>query len=481
MSEYRPLLAEFDEFAMANGLLSAGTAEAPAVFDMFFRNVPDNGGFAVMAGVDTLIERLLNLSFSEEELTFFKDKGFGEDFLNYFRKFRFSCDVWAIPEGTPVFPNEPIIKVKGPALQALLIETLILNTINFQTLIATKANRVVRAAQGRRVIETGARRAHGYDAALKGARAAYIGGADATTDTAAGMRYGIPLSRSMTHTWVQMFENEYEAFCVYLREHLQDGVLIADTYDTLHSGVPNAIRAFTDVLLPLGLRPKAIMIDSGDMTYLSKRARRMLDASGFPDCAIAVSNSLDETLIRDMLIQGAKIDIFAVGERLLTSQTSPVLNGVYKLSEAFFNGAMQSTIMVSDNVTKITTPCSKKVWRLFDMETGKATADVLTIEDEVIDSTKPYALFDPIFTWKRKLVEGFVARELLVPIIRKGKCVYDRPDLMRIREYCSEQVSTLWEEVVRFENPHGYYVDLSERLWKEKQRLIEYRAGKSTE
>lgn len=432
-----------------------------------------------MAGTDTLIDSLCGLKFSDEELDFLKEKGFGERFLDYFRNFDFSCDVWAVPEGTPVFPNEPIIKVKGPVLQAQLIETVLLNIINFQTLVATKANRVVRSAQGRIVVEDGARRAHGYDAAAEGARAAYIGGVDATSNNAAGMKYGIPFICSMSHTWVQMFEDEYEAFCVYLREHLKDGVLIVDTYDTLRSGVPNAIKAFNSVLLPLGIRPKAIMMDSGDMTYLSKRARRMLDAAGFGDCNIIVSNALDETLIRDMLSQGAKIDSFAVGEKLITSQTSPVFNGVYKLCEAQMNGKMQPTIMVSDNVSKITTPCDKKLWRLFDMENGKAIADVLTLESETIDNSAPFQLFDPIFTWKRKTVDGFVARELLVPVIKNGKCVYSRPGLNKIRGYCSEQVSTLWEEVVRFENPHGYYVDLSEKLWKEKQRLIEYRVGEN--
>ncbi len=478
MVKNRVFLAEFYEYTMANGLISSKTENTPAVFDVFFRNVPDNGGFAVMAGLDTLIESLCDLSFSQEELSFLEKNGFGKAFTDYFRNFKFTCDIWAVPEGTPVFPGEPVLKVKGPILQAQLIETLLLNTINFQTLIATKANRVVRAAQGRSVVEMGARRAHGYDAAVEGARAAYIGGVDGTSNFAAGMKYGIPMINSMTHSWVQMFESEYEAFCVYLREHSGDAVVIADTYDTLRSGVPNAIKAFDDVLLPLGQRPKAIMIDSGDMTYLSKRARRMLDLAGYADCGIIVSNSLDETLIRDMLIQGAKIDAFAVGEKLITSQTSPVFNGVYKICEARINGQMQPAIMVSDNVSKITTPCDKKLWRLFDMESGKAIADVLTLIDENIDSSKPFLLFDPIFTWKRKIVDGFVARELLVPAVKGGKRVYKTPSPAGIRDYCSEQVAALWEEVVRFENPHSYYVDLSERLWSEKQRLIEYRVGK---
>ncbi len=473
-------LAEFCEYVTANGLLSSNAQDNLAVFDVFFRDIPDKGGFAVAAGLDTLIERLCNLKFSDEEISFLEKKGFKGRFSEYLRNFKFSCDVWAIPEGTPVFPGEPVIKVKGPVIEAQLIETILLNTINFQTLIATKANRVVRAAQGRSVIEIGARRAHGYDAAVIAARAAYIGGVDETSNFTAAMKYNIPMLSPMTHSWVQMFESEKEAFSVYLREHPEDAILIVDTYDTLRSGVPNAIKAFDEILLPIGKRPKAIMIDSGDMTYLSKRARRMLDISGYADCGIIVSNSLDETLIQDMLVQGAKIDSFAVGEKLITSQSSPVFNGVYKICETQINKKMQPTIMVSDNVTKITTPCDKKLWRLFDMESGKAIADVLTLNEETIDSSKPFQLFDPIFTWKRKLAEGFVARELLVPIFNCGECVYRRPSLKEIRNYCAEQVSTLWEEVLRFENPHAYYVDLSERLWREKQRLIEYRVGKDS-
>lgn len=479
MIEKRNFLAELCEYAVANGLISSKTYDTTAIFDVFFRDVPDNGGFAIMAGLDTLINHLTDLTFSDEELRLLIELGFEDDFINYFKDFKFSCDVFAVPEGTPIFPNEPIIKVKGPIIQAQLIETLLLNTINFQTLIATKSNRIVRSAEGRSVAEVGARRAHGFDAAIEGSRAAYIGGADATSNFAAGLKYNLPMISPMTHSFVQMFESEYEAFTVYLKEHYKDAVVIVDTYDTLGSGVPNAIKAFDDVLLPEGFRPKAIMIDSGDMTYLSKRARRMLDKAGYADCGIIVSNSLDETLIRDMLIQGAKIDMFAVGEKLVTSQTSPIFNGVYKICEIEINGEMQPAIMVSDNASKITTPCDKKLWRLFDMETGKAIADVLTLIDEDIDSRKPFLLFDPIFTWKKKEVDSFVARELLVPIIEDGKCVYNRPSLKEIRQYCKEQVGTLWEEVVRFENPHIYYVDLSEKLWKEKQRLIEYRVGGS--
>lgn len=476
MKHSESFLADFYELAMANGFLSSQTDKTVAVFDMVFRNVPDNGGFAVMAGVEQLITELSSLSFTEEELAFFEKSGFKKDFIDYFRNFRFSCDVYAVPEGTPIFPGEPIIKVKGPVLQAQLIETLILNTVNFQSLIATKANRIVRAAAGKAVYETGARRAHGYDAALYGARAAYIAGTEASGLYAAGMRFGIPLVSMMTHSWVQMFESEYDAFCAYLHEHTDNGVLVVDTYNTLSCGVPNAIKAFNDVLVPLGKRPGAIVIDSGDITYLSKRARRLLDAAGFPDCEIIASNMLDETIIRDMLIQGAKIDAFSVGERLITSASSPLFGGTYKLSETERNGRELPAIMVSDNVAKITNPCQKRVWRLFDMETGKAIADIIGLKDEAIDEAKSLTLFDPIFTWKKKTVDNFVARELLVPIFRKGECVYSSPSLPEIRSYCKGQVATLWEEVTRFENPHAYYVDLSEKLWNEKQKLLEYRA-----
>lgn len=465
--------ADYSCLTTAEGLLSANMESVRVTYDMFFRELPDSGGFAIMAGLQQLIEKLSNLSFGEEELENLKNIGFSEKLVNYLRDFKFSCDVYAMPEGTPVFPNEPIVKVQGPAIQAQLIETLLLNTINHQTLIATKANRVVRAASGRKVFESGARRAHGFDAAIDGARASYVGGVNGTTLCPASRKYGIPFVTMMGHGWVQLFDNELEAFKVYLEEQGEDGALLVDTYDTLDSGVKNAIEAFNSVLVPKGLRPAGIIIDSGDMTYLSKRARRMLDEAGFPDCDIFASNSLDETLIKDMLNQGAKIDGFIVGEKLLTSASSPVLDGVYKLCETEKDGVKTPAIMVSNNVNKITTPCSKRVWRLFDMESGKAIADVLTLESESISDEKSYSLFDPDFTWKRKTVDNFVAREMLVKIFDKGECVYKAPTLEEIRAYCNEQVSALWEEVARFENPHKYYVDFSGKLWGVKQALIE--------
>jgi len=473
MSFCKDFFADYSCLTTAEGLLSAGMADVYVTFDMFFRELPDSGGFAVMSGLHQLIEKLSGIEFSEEDLEILGNLGFSERFIDYLRNFKFSCNVYAMPEGTPVFPNEPIVKVQGPALQAQLIETLLLNTINHQTLIATKANRVVRAASGRRVVESGARRAHGFDAAVDGARAAFVGGISATTLYPASKKYNIPLVTMMGHGWVQLFDSELDAFKVYLEEHGENGALLVDTYDTLDSGVKNAIEAFNSILVPKGLRPAGIIIDSGDMTYLSKRARRLLDEAGFPDCDIYASNSLDEILIKDMLNQGAKIDGFIVGEKLLTSASSPVLDGVYKLCETEKDGIKTPAIMVSNNVSKITTPCSKRVWRLFDMETGKAIADVLTLDSESIDDEKTYSLFDPDFTWKRKTVDNFVAREMLVKVFDKGECVYSCPTLEDVRAYCNEQVSALWEEVTRFENPHKYYVDFSGKLWGIKQSLIE--------
>ncbi len=458
---------------MAEGLLSAGVENTHVVYDVFYRDIPDNGGFAIMAGLEQLIDELKTLEFNDDILNALAEDGFSESLIEYFRNFKFSCDVYAVPEGTPVFPNEPIVKVCGPVIQAQLIETLILNIINHQTLVATKANRVIRAAQGKRVVEMGARRAHGFYSAIVGARAAFIGGVSATTLYNASKEYKIPSASPMSHSWVQLFDDELEAFKIYLEEHGEDGMLLVDTYDTLESGVKNAVEAFNSVLVPKGLRPAGIIIDSGDMTYLSKRARRILDEAGFPDCDIYASNSLDEILIKDMINQGAKIDGFIVGEKLITSASSPVLDGVYKLCETEKNGERIPAIMVSNNVNKITTPCSKRVWRLFDMESGKAIADVLTMADESIDNEKTYSLFDPDFTWKRKTVDNFVARELLVTIFKDGECVYKSPSLEDIRAYCNEQVSTLWDEVTRFENPHKYYVDFSGKLWGVKQSLIE--------
>ena len=467
------LLTEGYELTMADGFMGAGMKDTVAYFDLFFRRVPDNGGFAIAAGLSKGIDYLEHLHFREEDIKYLKSKGISDELASYLKDFKFTCDVWAIPEGTPIFPNEPIIKVRGPIIEAQLIETMLLLSINQQSLIATKANRLVRAAHGTAVAEFGTRRAQGVDEAVYGARAAYIGGCVATSGVIPEKEFGIPSVNTMIHSWVQLFDSEYDAFCEYARRHPDDCTLVVDTYDTIRSGIPNAIKAFDDVLAPLGKRPKSVRIDSGDITYLSKRVRKMLDVAGYPDCDIMASNSLDEHLISDMVSQGAKVDCFIVGERLITSASSPLFGGVYKLSAIEKDGKTVPKINLSENVRKITIPSSKQVYRLIDKDSGKAIADVLTLDDEIIDETKPYVLFDPDFTWKRKEIENFVTRKLLVPIFEGGKKVYEEPSLKEIREYCLRQTDTLWDEVKRFENPHKYYVDLSKNLWAERNGLIE--------
>ena len=467
------LLTEGYELTMADGFMGAGMKDTVAYFDLFFRRVPDNGGFAIAAGLSKVIDYLEHLHFREEDIKYLKSKGISDELASYLKDFKFTCDVWAIPEGTPIFPNEPIIKVRGPIIEAQLIETMLLLSINQQSLIATKANRLVRAAHGTAVAEFGTRRAQGVDEAVYGARAAYIGGCVATSGVIPEKEFGIPSVNTMIHSWVQLFDSEYDAFCEYARRHPDDCTLVVDTYDTIRSGIPNAIKAFDDVLAPLGKRPKSVRIDSGDITYLSKRVRKMLDVAGYPDCDIMAAISLDEHLISDMVSQGAKVDCFIVGERLITSASSPLFGGVYKLSAIEKDGKTVPKINLSENVRKITIPSSKQVYRLIDKDSGKAIADVLTLDDEIIDETKPYVLFDPDFTWKRKEIENFVTRKLLVPIFKGGKKVYEEPSLKEIRDYCLRQTDTLWDEVKRFENPHKYYVDLSKNLWAERNGLIE--------
>lgn len=467
------LLMDFYELTMANGYFENGVHEKTAYFDMFFRDVPDNGGFAIMAGIEQLVEYLENLKFTDSDIEFLKTKGFKDDFLEYLRNFKFSCDVWAVEEGRPIFPREPIVVVKGPVAQAQLIETMVLLTINHQSLIATKSNRIVRAADGRPIMEFGSRRAQGYDGAIYGARASYIAGCAGTACTISDKEFSVPALGTMAHSWVQSFEDEYDAFKAYAEEYPDKCTLLIDTYNVLKSGLPNAIKVFKDVVVPMGFRPQGVRIDSGDITYLSKKCRKILDEAGFEDCSIVASNSLDEYIIRDMLMQGAKIDSFGVGERLITSSSNPVFGGVYKLS-AIENdeGKIEPRIKISDNVYKITTPCAKRAYRLFDNDTNKAIADVVTLENEKIDDGKPYELFDPLHTWKRKTVDNFRVEPLLVPLFKNGECVYKCPEVKEIKDYCAAQIDTLWDEVKRFENPHKYYVDLSEKLWEEKDKLL---------
>lgn len=473
-NENLAMLCDFYEFTMSNGYLKNGFYQKNVYFDMFFRNVPDNGGLAIAAGLEQLISHIENLHFTAENIEFLRSKKiFDNEFLKYLASFRFSGDIYAVPEGTPVFPNEPILTVKAPAIEAQLIETFALLTINHQSLIATKANRIVRAAQGRTVLEFGSRRAQGADGAVLGARAAYIGGCKGTACTITDELYGVPASGTMAHSWVQMFDNEYEAFRTYCELYPHGATLLVDTYNTLKSGVPNAIRAFQEVLVPQNIHEFAIRLDSGDISYLSKKARKMLDAAGLYKCKIVASNSLDEYLIRDLLMQDAKVDIFGVGERLITAQSSPVFDGVYKLvAVEQADGTVSPKIKVSENIGKITNPHFKKIYRLFDNDSGKALADQLCVYDETIDENEPLTIFDPNATWKTKTLTEFTAKRLLVPIFTKGIKVYDAPTIEEIRAYCQQQVELLWDEVKRFENPHAYYVDLSKKLWDIKQELL---------
>jgi len=476
MDEQRfSLLTDFYELTMCNGYYKTGLSKTITYFDVFFRRVPDGGGFAIAAGLEQVVDYIENLKFSPEDIEFLRSKkAFSDEYLDYMAGFRFTGDVYAVPEGTPVFPGEPILTVRAPAAEAQILETFILLTINHQSLIATKANRIVRAAKGRAVVEFGARRAHGPSAAVLGARAAYIAGCAGTSCVLADKEHGIPSSGTMAHSWVQIFENEYEAFVNYCKMYPQNAILLVDTYNVLKSGVPNAIRAIKEVLHPQGITRCGIRIDSGDMAYLSIKARQALDEAGLTDCKIFVSSSLDEHLIGDLIAQGACIDAFGVGERLITAKSDPVFGGVYKLCAIEdAQGKVVPKIKISENVTKINNPNFKKVYRLFENPSGKAVADLICVHDETVDSSQPLEIFDPDENWKRKILTDFTAKELLVPIFKDGQKVYQTPAIQEIKEYCKHQIDLLWDEVKRFENPHNYYVDLSQKLWDLKQDMIE--------
>jgi len=468
------MLCDFYELTMGNGYFRNGYKDRITYFDVFFRKVPDQGGFAIAAGLEQLIDYIENLHFSEEDIAYLRGRSlFCEEFLDYLRNFRFTGDIYAIPEGTPVFPREPLVVVRAPSIEAQLIETFTLLTINHQSLIATKANRICRAANGRTVLEFGSRRAQGADAAIIGARAAYIGGCAGTACTISDQLYGVPAGGTMAHAWVQMFDTEYEAFKTYCETYPTNATLLVDTYNTLKSGVPNAIRAFNEVLRPMGISKCGIRLDSGDMAYLSQKARKMLDEAGWPECQISVSNSLDERLIQNLFLQGAQIDMFGVGERMITAKSEPVFGGVYKLTAVENDkGEIIPKIKCSENVEKITIPHFKKVYRLYNKDNGKAIADYMTVHDEVVDENEPLMLFDPYATWKTKNVCNFEARELLVPVFLNGKKVYQSPALKDIQAYCKQQVNTLWDEIKRFDNPQTYYVDLSQKLWDIQQELL---------
>jgi nicotinate phosphoribosyltransferase len=463
------MLTDFYEVTMANGYFEAGMAEDIGYFDMFFRKIPDDGGFAIMAGVEQLMEYMEELSFTTEDIAFLKNKmNFDQRFLDYLRDFRFACDVWAVPEGTPVFPGEPLVTVRGPVIQAQFVETMVLLTINHQSLIATKANRIVRSAKGRPVMEFGTRRAHGVSAAVYGARAAYIGGCAGTACTVSERDFGIKAMGTMAHSWVQMFESEIEAFQKYAEIYPENCVLLVDTYDVLKSGVPAAIQVF------LEQKPKnmGIRIDSGDVTYLTKHARRMLDEAGLSDCKIVVSNSLDEFIIRDVISEGACIDSFGVGERLITAKSEPVFGGVYKLAALEKNGIVIPKMKLSENIEKITNPGFKTLYRFYDKKTRRCLADLIALDNEPMPSGEQYIIFDELAPWKTKILTDYTVENLRVQLFQKGRRVYNSPPIEEIKEHCASQIDTLWDEMLRFENPQTYYVDLSQKLWEMKNQLI---------
>ena len=474
MKENRNLsmLSDFYEFTMANGYFNKGMKDTIAVFDAFYRSNPNDGGYSIFAGLNDIIDFIENLSFSDEDIAYLKEMGdFSDGFLEYLRDFKFTGDVWAYPEGSVIFPNEPIITVKAPIIECSILETYLLLSMNFNSLIATKSSRIVKAAGKRLVMEFGARRAQGADASLTGARAAYIGGVPVSSNTLSAKRYGFKPSGTMAHSWVQAFDSEYEAFKTYAEIYPENCVLLIDTYDTINSGLPNAMKVFKEVLKPKGLSG-GVRIDSGDLAYLSKEVRKILDENGFTDTKIVASNSLDEFKINSLLSQGAQIDSFGIGERLITSKSDPVFGGVYKLVGLYEDGNLKSKIKVSENVEKITTPGFKKVYRLYDKSTGKAEADYITLHDEEVDESKPLVIFDPLFTWKMKKMDNYEARLMQENIFENGKLVYQQPDIEEIHDYCKSEIDSIWDEVKRFDKPHNYYVDLSQDLWNLKQNLI---------
>lgn len=471
------ILTDFYELTMANGFFRSGRKDDIGVFDLFFRKVPDDGGFAITAGLQQALDYLENLRFDDNDIEYLRSRNmFSEEFLEYMRNFKFECDVWAMPEGTPVFPKEPMLVIEGPMIQAQLVETTLLIIMNHQTLIATKANRIVRSAMGRPVMEFGARRAQGVDAANYGSRAAFIGGCVSTSNTMMERDWGIPASGTMAHSWVQSFEDEYEAFKAYATIYPDSTVLLVDTFNVIKSGIPNAIKVFDEVLKPLGKRPVGVRIDSGDIAYLSKKARAMLDRAGYPDCKIMASNSLDEYIVRDLLINDAKIDSFGIGEKLITSRTNPVLGGVYKLVAVNRDGEYTPKIKISESFAKITIPYKKQVWRIFSRETGKALADYLTIWDEDPSGLNEITIFSPLEPWKKQTLTNVEIRPLLQPVFVKGQRVYESPSLLEIRDYTVRRLDTLWDELKRLEYPHKYYVDLSDKLWNAQRKLLEEHA-----
>lgn len=467
------MLCDYYQLTMCNGFFRSGIADRIAYYDLFFRRVPEGGGYAVCAGLEQIVGYIENLHFTGKDIDFLRKKGiFHSGFLDYLRNFRFEGDIYAVPEGTPVFPDEPLITVRAPAIQAQLIETMLLLLLNHQSLIATKASRIVRAACGRKVAELGSRRAQGASAAVLGARAAYIGGVYGSSCTLSDELYNVPAMGTTAHSWVQMFNTELEAFCEYCRIYPENTVLPVDTYNVLKSGIPNAIKAFDRVLKPMGARPSGIRLDSGDIAVLSSKARKMLDEVGYTDCRIIASGSLDEHKISELVSRGAAVDVFGVGERLITSAADPVFGGVYKLCAIEDNGVIIPKIKISENVRKITNPHFKKVYRIFDNESGKALADLICLYNEKIEAGKPLPIKESVLFRRENSIGNFTARELQVPVFIGGKRVYRLPKTDEIRTRCSRQLETIEASVLRSDNPERYPVELSRKLWEIKRKLL---------
>lgn len=470
------MLTDFYEITMMQGYYKNHMNDI-VVFDAFYRANPSGGGYAICAGLDQVIDYIKNLHFDAEDISYLRSlNSFDEDFLDYLANFRFSGSIYAIPEGSVVFPKEPLVKVIAPIMEAQLVETAILTMINHQSLIATKASRVCYAARGAGVMEFGLRRAQGPDAGTYGARAAVIGGCIGTSNVLAAKMFQVPALGTHAHSWIMSFEDELTAFRTYADLYPQNATLLVDTYNTLRSGIPNAIKVFTE-LRDAGKMPAryGIRLDSGDLAYLSKKARKMLDEAGFPDASICASSDLDEYLIESLNSQGAAIDSWGVGTNLITSKDCPAFGGVYKLAAVQKDGEFLPKIKLSENPAKITNPGNKTVFRIYDKETGKLKADLIAFANETFDSAEPLLLFDPDATWKQTLLEPgtYTVRELLVPIFINGECVYTSPSVMDIRSYCSSELATLWDETKRFVNPQEVYIDLSERLYKTKQELLD--------
>lgn len=466
------LLTDLYELTMMNGYFLEGKKDEIAVFDVFFRQ-NELITYSVAAGLEQAIDYVLNLSFGEDEISYLRSLGiFDEGFLAYLADLRFTGDIYSVPEGTLVFPKEPILTVRAPVMQAQLVETAILNILNHQTLIATKAAKVRYAAKDDNVMEFGLRRAQGPDAGIYGARAAIIGGCNSTSDVLAGQMFDIPVSGTHAHSWVMNFPSELEAFRAYAEIYPDAALLLVDTYDTLKSGIPNAIKVF-DELKAKGKKPLGIRIDSGDLAYLTKQARKMLDDAGYPDTIICASGDLDEKLVQSLKLQGAKINSWGIGTKLITSEDMPSLGGVYKLSGVEEEGRIIPKIKVSDNTEKITNPGFKTFYRIYDNATGKAEADLIALRGEKIDFSKPLTLYHPIERWKKITFENYTARELPVAIIKGGKLVYDLPKLKDIRAYAAKEMDSFWDEYKRLDQPHVYKVDLSDELYALKTDMLD--------